>query len=292
MKYQLEVFSDLSERLRYNQNDFPLYVNKGKLEQFDRYAASLHWHHDIEFILILEGSMDYYINGQIVTIHEGEGIFVNSKRLHYGFSTECKNCIFIVVGIHPSLFSEHVSFVHNYWSVKFGKEAEDFILLSRKTPYQSEVLDLINRIYESMHQQNPNPFQLLSEASKLCLYISDNISVSDQEASDGWTWLTLAKMTGFIQSQYENKITLEDIAAAGAVCRSRCCSLFSQYIAQTPINYLKHYRLQKSCEMLRDTNRSINEIALSCGFQSTSYFSYTFKKELNMMPKEYRKQFL
>ena len=69
MNYELELISDLSETLSYNQADFPLYANKIKLEHFDRFTAACHCHLDIEFVLMLEGNMDYYINGNIVTIH-------------------------------------------------------------------------------------------------------------------------------------------------------------------------------------------------------------------------------
>src|SRR5690242_5481341 len=103
MNTALEVFSDLSERLNYNLPDFPLYVRKGRLGHFDRYAAACHWHTDLEFILVLDGAMEYYVNGQIVQLARDCGIFVNSKRLHYGFSSDKTDCTFIVVAVHPSL---------------------------------------------------------------------------------------------------------------------------------------------------------------------------------------------
>ena len=53
----LEVFSDMSERLNYNVPGFPIYARKGELRHFDRYAAACHWHPDLEFILILNGTI-------------------------------------------------------------------------------------------------------------------------------------------------------------------------------------------------------------------------------------------
>ncbi|PQP85573.1 hypothetical protein CPT76_35550 [Paenibacillus sp. AR247] len=99
------------------------------------------------------------------------------------------------------------------------------------------------------------------------------------------------KMTGFIHQNYESKITLNDIAAAGTVCRSRCCKLFNTYVGQTPNEYLIRYRIQKSCDMLKETNRSISEIAMACGFQSASYFTFIFRKQLGLVPQDYRKQY-
>jgi len=97
-------------------------------------------------------------------------------------------------------------------------------------------------------------------------------------------------MTGFIFQNYTEKITLDAIAAAGYVCRSKCCQLFSEYIGKTPNAYLTGYRIGKSCEMLKESNMTVVEVAMAYGFQSPSYFTHVFQKETGLTPKEYRKQ--
>ena len=53
-------------------------------------------------------------------------------------------------------------------------------------------------------------------------------------------------MVQFIYRHYAEKLTLADIAAAGGVCRSKCCALFARYAQQPPIEYLNRYRLEVS----------------------------------------------
>jgi len=60
-------------------------------------------------------------------------------------------------------------------------------------------------------------------------------------------------------------------------------------MGQSPIAYLTWYRINKSREMLRRSNIPIIEVAMSCGFQSSSYFTQVFKKETGSTPNEYRK---
>src|SRR4051812_41784515 len=120
MVSELEVFSDLSERLNYNLPDFPLYVRKGRLRHFDRFAAACHWHPDLEYILVLDSSMEYFVNGKILHLAKDDGIFVNSKRLHYGFSADKTDCSFIVVVVHPSLLGEGIGAGKMYLTEKFG----------------------------------------------------------------------------------------------------------------------------------------------------------------------------
>lgn len=290
MRSELEVFSDLSERLNYNLPDFPLYVRKGMLSLFDRYAAACHWHSDLEFILVLEGAMEYFINGQTVRIDKGNGIFVNSKRLHYGFSSEKTDCSFIVVAVHPVLLAESTHTGKVYFEEKFGSNTDDFILLAANSLWQQEVLLTLRRMYDEMYSNVLNPLRLLSLAASLCASMGDHAQQVSYHHAIHQSWMTVCKMTGFIHQNYDHKITLDDIASAGTVCRSRCCELFGKYIGQTPNTYLIRYRIQKSCEMLKETNRSILEIAIACGFQSPSYFSYTFRKEFGSVPQDYRKQ--
>jgi AraC-type DNA-binding domain-containing proteins len=285
----LEVFSDLSERLHYNVPDFPLYVHQDTLHRYG-YAAACHWHPDLEFILILDGAMDYFVNGKTVHIKAHNGIFVNSKRLHYGFSTEKADCTFLAVVIHPVLLSENSHAVKIYLDEKFGSNTDDFILLDPKIPWQEEALLLLNRICDEMYGEPLNPLQVLSQAVFLCASMGDHVQQVSDHLQDDPLRTTVLKMTGFIHLHYDAKITLDDIAASGAVCRSKCCELFHQYVGQTPNTYLMRYRIAKSCEMLRETNRTICEVAMTCGFQSASYFASVFHRVTGLLPQDYRKQ--
>ena len=52
-------------------------MREALLSQYPEYRAPSHWHDDIEFICVLSGGMKYNINGEIVNLKKGEGIFVN-----------------------------------------------------------------------------------------------------------------------------------------------------------------------------------------------------------------------
>lgn len=143
----------MSERLNYNLPGFPLYARKGELRDYERYAAACHWHPDLEFIFVLDGAMDYFVNGQTLCMRADEGIFVNSKRLHYGYSKDNADCSFLVVVVHPALLGEGTHVGREYIESKFDSDAEDYILLTGHTGWQSEALAAIGRIYEEMHSK-------------------------------------------------------------------------------------------------------------------------------------------
>lgn len=271
----LDVYSDLSEQVKYNWADLCLYIKTDYLSRYG-YAADCHWHPDLEFIYILDGTMDFYVNGKIVSVILGQGLFINSKRLHYGLSLGKRECHFIALVIHPSVLHQNISSIKSYYDSKFSFQTEDFILLKKEIVWQNEI---------------KNPFHLLAYTQMIVANVSEHIQEnpapkSTPEIMDSTVW----KMLVYIHQNYMNDIKINDIAMAANVCRSNCCKQFYDVVKETPNSYLKKYRIMKSCQLLRETNRSISEIADSCGFQSVSYFISVFGKSMGISPAKYRKQ--
>ena len=101
------INDDRSERVKYNLSDYLIYVNKNSLSDVSDCAVTAHWHDEIELIAILYGNMKYNVNGESFTLSAGEGVFVNSRQLHYSFSVFSK-CEYICVLLHPlSLCATH-----------------------------------------------------------------------------------------------------------------------------------------------------------------------------------------
>lgn len=106
-----------------------------------------------------------------------------------------------------------------------------------------------------------------------------------------YTDLELQKdMVSYIYQNYRKKLTLAKIASSGRVSRSKCCQMFRHYLQQSPIDFLNDYRLRVSCNLLRNTELRITEVALSCGFNHLNYFSKRFVERFGYTPKEYRKR--
>lgn len=66
--------------------------------------------------------------------------------------------------------------------------------------------------------------------------------------------------------------------------------VFKQVAGITFTEYLTKYRLDIACNLLKDTDMTVNEISDAVGFTNSSYFHIIFKKNLNCTPNQYRKQ--
>ncbi len=99
------------------------------------------------------------------------------------------------------------------------------------------------------------------------------------------------EMLDYLHAHYQEKISLEYLAAHVFLSRAECSRFFKKMVGMTPFTYLLHYRLRKSMELLRDSEQSITTIATTTGFSTVSYYIEKFKKYTGYSPHVYRKQF-
>ncbi len=112
-KYCATFNRDSSETVAYNNPLFPVYAEYSFLSAYPDYSCISHWHKDLEWIVVKKGTMTYNVNGTLVTLNEGCGIFVNSRQLHYGFSTAHRECEFLCILLSPELLSGSDWFFQN-----------------------------------------------------------------------------------------------------------------------------------------------------------------------------------
>lgn len=93
----------------------------------------------------------------------------------------------------------------------------------------------------------------------------------------------------YIQDNFNKKITIEDICKEVNFSRNYLSTLFKKETGITITEYLTRTRINYSKHLLINSNLSLLEIALEAGFEGQSYFTRVFKKEMNMTPKQFRK---
>ena len=283
----LELKDDRSEKVRYDYTDYPIYIRRALLSSYPNYAAPTHWHDDIELIAVLSGEMQYNVNGEIITMKENEGILVNARQIHFGFSAQKRECDFICILLHPLMLCATYAYERDFVLPVLHNRNAAYIKLDSGIPWQSTILQFIKMIYSIKYKETA---ALKIQALFLSIWIQlyENIPMGNQPKRQYADLSILKNMIGFIQQNYAVKITLADIAAAGAVGQSKCCKLFAKYIGQTPNTYLMQYRLDKSTTLLNSTDMTVTEIANAVGFNGSSYYAEAFRKWYGKSPSEYR----
>jgi len=91
-----------------------------------------------------------------------------------------------------------------------------------------------------------------------------------------------------IHTHFTGSLTREEIAEKIGISPDYLTDCFRQELGITPITYIRRYRVRQACELLRNTNQSITEIAMNVGFSESAHFSHTFLREMGVTPRAYR----
>ena len=95
----------------------------------------------------------------------------------------------------------------------------------------------------------------------------------------------------FIERSYGEKISVRAIAAHCNISETHLYRIFKNTLALSPNEYLLETRLSAARRLLCYTDRSMNNIALDCGFGTQSYFSDCFKRKVGISPIKYREMY-
>ncbi len=279
--------ADGSERVKYDYDGYMAYIRRGLLSNYPNFAADSHWHDDLEFISVLSGNMDYNVNGEILHLEAGQGVIVNARQIHYGFSMAHNECEFYCILLHPMLLCASQQLDHDFVSSILSDSSLPYVLLDSQTEWQNAILSDMASMYRCKDRKNA-PLYIQNFFYHIWIILSENALRVKQTKRQDRNLSVLKDMLVFVQKNYADKITLDDIAAAGNVSKSTCLVIFKKYLQDTPTNYLIGYRLKRAMRMLKDNNLSITDIAFAVGFSGVSYFAETFRKNYGCSPSEYR----
>ena len=102
---------------------------------------------------------------------------------------------------------------------------------------------------------------------------------------------TTARILKYVTEHIDTPdLKIDDIADAMGMSRSVLYIKIKQQLGMTPIDFVRHVRIMRACELLKDTDESLSSVAFAVGFSDPKYFSKVFKRETGIVPTEYRER--
>lgn len=252
-----------------------------------------HWHQDVEWVAVINGTIDYFIEDKHVELYPGDGIFVNSGSIHncetrgeYGYHCLRVAPIFLAP-IQSSVYQTCIAPVVNYGS--------PFVVLRHEVDWQRDLLAHIQDIAQLCRQPGPTERVRLELLLRYCEMWRNLIRDGEEVLHVGRSerereiQARLHVMMRYVWDHYTEHVTLDGIAAAANISKSSALRSFQTGLQSTPIQYLNAYRLQRAKELLCTTDQPVSNVALSVGFDNIGYFDRMFKRANGITPQKFRK---
>ena len=292
------VDNSLRETKKHGTDGFPFAVYLDDFSHFQNGYICWHWHDEVQMTLILEGEFTCQIGSEKVILKPGESIFFNSCVLHQ-------------IRPNEQASGKLYSFIWHADILATNPESE---------VYKDCIAYLLNteRKYLAFHHEDVNCRQLNHSLMRIVSYMTEKpkffqLSVYNQLSK---IWLGLCNYANdaalternthpylqsakddervknamlFMQENYGEDISLDDIARAAMTSRSELCKSFRRALDTSPKEFLLQYRIRQSLLLLENLDLRVADIAEMTGFSSPSHFGSCFQKSVGCSPLQYRK---
>lgn len=254
-----------------------------------------HWHDELQFCLVTKDSIQVSVEGDSFVLGEGEGLFINSQRLHSIVNAPGADATYICLDFHPRLVYGFDGSVvqRKYVDPYIRKEALPHLKLQQADPWASRVIDLLLQVYRSYSSDTPDELQiviLLARAWRAVVERCQGIAAGAGVGEKGVIRPQMRAAMEYVGAHLGEPISLEDIADHIGFAKSTCCREFKRQLGCTLTEYVLNARLQEASRLLLSSDASVAEVAASCGFSSSSYFITKFRAKIGTSPAAYRKE--
>lgn len=273
-----------NERKQRGTFDFPIEIYCVN-ERHPQYVMAFHWHMEYEIIRVRQGEFLMTLDDQQFTAKAGDVIFISSGTLHAGTPSDCiYDCIVFDMGM--LLKRDHAC------QSLLQRIIDRDIWINQILPTDDfPLMNAISSLFSALESKKQG-YQLLVQG---CLYQFLGIAIQNGYFSSAplknrrnyKKVSQLKRALTLIEENYTSPLTLEQLSSVAGMSPKYFCRFFQEMTHHTPIEYLNIYRIEHACYQLITTDRSVTEIAFSCGFNDLSYFIKTFKRYKGITPKRY-----
>lgn len=279
------------------EESFPVSISLNQMDKKILGFVDWHWHDDIQFCIVEKGSIVFSVRQKEYVLEKGQGIFINSGCLHMArpFTEQDSSYSYVAFNAKMLEFFNESGFVEKYVNPYIKRKGFYSIVLDNYSSESAEVLGYIKDIC-GLYSNKSHGYEF-----DICIYIAAiwrlltknwDIPDSYENEEDCINYRRVKTIMSYIHENYREKISLQDIADVAGLSKGECCRFFKRMTKCTIFEFVNNYRIDKSIELLQNTDICVGDIAEMSGFGGPSYYIESFKKRLGCTPKEYRNRLI
>ena len=288
------------------EHNIPLYKSENVFKsKFDtihtlimkNYKIGMHRQDFFEINIVTSGSGSHYIKKRCISAVKGD-VFIIPPDVRHGYlGGEGFDVFHILIDdrfIEKNMSDLQVlpSFFALFTAEPLLRGKTETALHLKLSDEQFEKInDMILQVID--YQSTDVPFNNLVRCgfamaiiSLLCKAYTENNENNESIGSDE----AFLNSISFIHEQYQNKITIDELAKTACLSRSSFVRKFKKICKMTPLEYITQRRIEAAEYMLLNTNFSLLNIAFKCGFYDAAHFSRVFTECKGISPSAFKKQ--
>ena len=239
---------------------------------------NMHCHNSAELYYILKGEREYFVGDQFFKMSEGDLILVPEGILH---RTDGKSATCLLV-----------NFSMDYLAKYFTPKTMECLHLNRPfvfRPAQAQKESLSN-LCNALHRE----YSRLDceDTAILAGYLYQILFAISYDKNDyvqeSYKDRRISSVVKYINENYNAISNIEELSERFYISKYHLCRLFAQNLGVSLIGYLNTIKIKAACKLLSESKKGITDVAMECGFNSSSYFCKVFKSEMGMSPTAYK----
>ena len=255
----------------------------------------------MSFHIVTSGQCFFKFAEEIIELNEGDAVFLPSDAQHKLTNSiqintpenTAQSLPMTKAVTEPATGLVCGDFNHNHAIFeKLIKQMPELIVVRRSD--ESKTSQIIDLMLQESRSSNQHSNVLLNRLSDCLFYllVRGNVDIENGVFA-AFAHPQLSRAMELIhhsldEEKQENRLNLEDLAAAASMSRSAFASLFKEIVGQTPVDYQTQWRMTQAYRWLADDGISTFEAAIRCGYESEGSFSKAFKRVIGVGPGQVR----
>ena len=282
-KYFTTAYIVSSNRVLYTPSAFArtslLHLQEiGELQALAPHTSSRSNLQSYLFFTVLSGSGELIYDGKKHDLKKGDMVFIDCRK-PYSHTTDLN--LWSLRWCH--FYGPTLSFVYEKYVERGGRPT---FRPEETAPFLSTLDSLYKLASGSDYIRD---MRINEELNRLCTLLMEQ-SWHPEEASKAPKKLSVAEVKEYLEQHYAEKITLDELSKQFFINKYYLTRVFKEQFGQSITAYLTSLRITHAKQLLRFSEKSVEEIGLECGLGQLHYFSRVFKEVEGVPPSIYRSQ--
>ena len=254
-----------------------------------------HFHPEFAIHYMVQGSMLFSLNDEHILASEGDIIFIQPNTVYSitpptdligmkNYHTFIFDSDFLCGSVGASCYTEILSPI-------IQNQANFSCVITKDHPYYEEIQTSLENIVSAAKIHTPLLTLLIKSELLRLFYFVLEYGDHHKSTTSNQSLKNLQPVLSYINKNFEQNITLEQLANLSNLSVSRFTTKFKQIMGVSAITYVNQVRLKRACQLLITTNDPILNIATVCGFNNISNFNVLFKRAVGCSPHDYIKRY-